>query len=196
MSAKAKSDQSKDEIIAERIETLRVATLRVQGSTDSVVQNCLMHAAIIQNACQANPRTVVTDAMRLLTNEQLKTIEEHAMMNNHTLSLATLTKAFFDSDYQSMQAKEKEMKYAREVCIAAVDLAFTMEFQSNSLLDQKRFRTAVSDIRERKVYAAGQQQGYAAASAPLPPTVPTAPLPPTVPAAPVGADPTTMEVDA
>ena len=187
MSARAKSDQSKDDISADKIEALRVAALRTQGRTDVVVQRCLQHAVELQTLCTANPATVVSDAMRLLTIQQLKTIEENATMNNHTLSLTTLTKAFMDADFQSMQIKEKEMKYAREVCTAAVDLAFTMEFQSNSLLDQKRFRTVVSDIKDRKVYAAGQQQAHAAAATPLPPTAPTAPM---------GAAPTTMEVDA
>ena len=86
-----------------------------------------------------------------------------------------------------MQTREKEMRYAREVCTAAVDLAFTMEFHSNSLLDQTRFRTAVSEIKDRKVFAAGQQQAQAAAATLLAPTVPTAPM---------GAAPTTMAVDA
>ena len=121
MSARAKSDQSKDDIIADKIEALRVAALRAQGSTDVVAQRCVQHAAELQTLRTANPATVVSDAMRLLTIQQLKTIEENAAMSNHTLSLTTLTKAFFDADFQSMQIKEKEMKYAREVCIAAVD---------------------------------------------------------------------------
>ena len=95
----------------------------------------------------------------MLTLQQLRDIDDIAAMNNHKTTLATLSKAFFDGDYQAMHAKENEMKYAKDACFLALDLAFTTQFHNNATLEQKKFRAEVNRIKDISLRQVGGRTG-------------------------------------
>ena len=154
-----KAGKTKDELITEKQDEVRVSLMRFQGNADGLVQQCVGKVNELGNEIGASPTLVVSNNLEKLGIQQLTKVEDNAEMNNYPLTITTLAKTMFNEVWAQIEVKESEMKYLKEALKSIVEMAFLTQYHNEATLDLKGFKKEVKRIKESKIETQGQQQG-------------------------------------
>ena len=155
---RGRSAQSKEEVLTEMKETVRVAMLSVQGN-DVISVAARENLNAYSQAILAHPNDVIKQSLCRLNAEQLKSLGETAAMNNHKYTVKALAKAIFSADDMAVVAMTAAMGYITTAQINMAELAFVSQYHDQM---KSAFRDDVISAYGEAMARAGMAAGMIA----------------------------------
>ena len=147
--------RTKDDIITENQEKVRIAVLSVTNSSnDQLITTGLQH---IQQFSQnvGVRQDLAKTSLATLSMTHLKELNRIAQMNNTDAAMAAFAKMVFAADYDAAMSKMKELDYMKKAQVAVATYATEVEYFDNKKTDMPRFRNDVEDAMLNLANAAG-----------------------------------------
>ena len=152
-------DNSKEDLIGEKTEELRIGLLRFNNENDVTIMQTKQNIETFKQNLATHPDSIIKNALATLSIENLGNLNKIAAMGNHKQTMKSLAKFCYEADYISMTAKSNNLNYAKESCLTSVELAFIAQYHDGRALNQSQFKDDISAA----ILNIGRAQGVAAA---------------------------------
>ena len=123
----SKADKSKEEIVNELKEQVRVALLSVNGA-DAISVAARQNLMTFGQAIEQHPDDVLTRSMGLLNATQLKALGDTSSLGNHRNTIHKLAKTMFANDDAAVVAMSSTLNYITAAQRSICEYAFMSEY--------------------------------------------------------------------